>query len=345
MGAGAVARHPRLQFWVPALLVWLGNVLLLRHWQALTGQVAGDGAMAFDLLLMLPALYLWLHRAQGRIAWLGAAGVLGIDLLLGRAVLPPRHLPLWDWLGWLRWVVSATFLVAEIAIAGWIVRALRRLRGDVNREVALDSLLRASVPAPGRFAGVLRLEARMWLFALSRRPAGAGYPGRAHFAVHAQHGNASNQQAFLWLMALEMPLMHLLLHLAWSPSAALVVSALSFYGWLWMLAEYRATLVRPVSLEDDALHLRHGLFVDARVPLAAVRSVEAWTQGVARRRRGRLRCYGMGAPNVRIRLHPGSFVAGVFGPRETSDIVLGVDAPGAFVATLAAALQREDQPA
>lgn len=340
MGTDVVDRRVRVLFWASAALVWLGNALLMRQWQSLTGQPPGDGALAFDLLLMLPALYLWLHRRRGRKAWLGAAGVLGIGLLLGRTLLPARHLPVWDWLAWLRSVVSIGVLGAEVVMVAWIVRALWRLRGEVNRELALDDLLRASMPHLGRFEPLLRMEARMWLFALARRPIRAAYPGHVHFSVHAQHGNASNQQAFLLLMALEMPLMHLLLHFAWSPRAALVVTLLSAYGWL-LLAEYRATLQRPVSLEADALQLRYGIVTDVRLPLAAIRSVEAWRDGIAPRRHGRMRCHGMGAPNVSIRLQPGTRVAGALGARTIDEILLGVDAPGAFVDTLTRVLHGE----
>lgn len=340
MSTAVVSRQTRLLFWGSAASVWVGNVWLMHHWHALTGQAAGDSAMAFDVLVMLPALYLWLHRSRGWKAWLGASGVFGIGLLVGRALLPPQHLLLWDWLPWLRWIISGGMVLVEFVMAAWIVRTLWRMRGDVNRELELDKLLHAALPEANGVQMLMRMEARMWLFALSRRPIRSPYPGLAHFTVHAQNGNASSQQAFLLLMLIELPIMHLLLHFAWNPKAAIIVSMLSVYGWLWLLAEYRATLQRPISLDQDAIQIRYGIFTDMSLPLAAIRSITTWQGGALSRRRGRIRCYGMGAPNVHIRLFPETRLAAVIGSSEIDEVLLGVDEPAGFINTISQALVR-----
>lgn len=65
--------------------------------------------------------------------------------------------------------------------------------------------------------------------------------------------------------------MHMLLHFMCSPSAAIVASALNAWALLYMVADYRATLYRPVSLSRDGMIIRCGaLAADAPIPYAVV---------------------------------------------------------------------------
>ncbi|KQW96407.1 hypothetical protein ASC94_06015 [Massilia sp. Root418] len=71
------------------------------------------------------------------------------------------------------------------------------------------------------------------------------FDGERDFGYARNGGNSSNQVGFIIAILFELPLMHMLLHFTWSPTAAIVASALSAWALLYMVADYRATLYRP----------------------------------------------------------------------------------------------------
>lgn len=328
--------HPsakvRRAFWLLAFALIAGNAVLTLHWTRWTGDAVPEWPMAFDLLLVLPACYLWVHRRQGRQAWWGAAALLGVGVLAGSWSLPETSKQAWRWLEAIRLPLLLVFVTAQALLLTGIFRAAWRQRG---REVIEDSVCAGLAHRFGHSAltRLLALEARLWIYALLRRPAAAEFPGQAHFSVHAQGGNASNQVAFLVLMAAEIPLLHLLLHFLWSPLAALVITVLSLYGWLFLWAEYRATRLRPVSLDGARLRVRHGITIDFVVPLDGILRAER-CRGPVRRSAGRLRAYGMGEANVRLLLCPGTRIETAFGTPLVKEIYLGVDQPDALLLAL-----------
>jgi hypothetical protein len=292
--------------------------------------------MAVDLLLVLPVAWLLLKPRQWRSRWPAALGVAGAGLLLGQWLAPDGD-ALWAVLGDVRWLLLGLMLLAELWLLSGVLRHVWRARGQGNAEaVTAQGVQRAF--GDGIACRLMQLEARLWLYALVRRPAAVPFAGAQHFGVHRQHGNASNQLGFVILMAAELPIVHGLLHLVFGPTVAWVVTALSAYGWLYLWAEYRATRWRPVSVDAHTVHLRYGLLIDATLPRAAVLGAEA----VAARERvprapRRLRLQGMGRANVRLHLAPGTRVVLPFGEREVSELLLGVDEPERFIQAVGAA--------
>jgi hypothetical protein len=286
--------------------------------------------MAVDLLLVLPLAWLLLKPRQWRRRWPAALGVAGAGFLLGQWLAPEGD-ALWAALGDVRWLLLGLVLLAELWLLSGVLRHVWRERGHGNAEAVTAQGVQR-VFGEGVACRLMQLEARLWVYALVRRPAAAPFAGEQHFSVHRQHGNASNQLGFVILMAAELPIVHVFLHLAWGATVAGVVTALSVYGWLYLWAEYRATHWRPVSLDAHTLHVRYGLLIDATLPRAAVRGAEAVAarEPVARAPR-RLRLQGMGRANVRLRLVPGTRVVLPFGERETDEVLLGVDEPERFI--------------
>lgn len=317
-----------------AVGVLAANALLAGPLRAWHGEPVLEWPVAFDLLLLLPGAYLWVYRRRGRQALVGALALFGSGIWIGSLILPPASQQVWPWLLQLRYALLAAVLAMQVMLIMTMLREVLRARATGNLELAVDAALTRRMGAKG-MANLFRLEARMWLYALLRRPVRHPFPGRAHFYGHRQQGNASNQQGFLILMAIEIPVMHLLLHWLVSPVAALVVTALSGYGLIFMLAEYRATLHRPTTLEDDLLQIRYGIVGDVGVPLARIASVDRYGAS-ARRTPGRMRFVGMGAANVRLELLPGTRLSGLLGEREIHEVLLGLDEPERFIASVRA---------
>lgn len=338
-------RHPRLTLLLAAALMLAGYAWLI-PWHAHSG--AGplpDWTLAFDLLLVLPLLAWWLHpKPRGRSALVTALAVALAGVWVGSWLLPAENKTVWLWLEPLRWGVVGLLLALELLLIMLALRQLatvlwlrRRNPGPGLLETELHAVLRTQSERVARATGKplsaalpwLQLEARMWLYALApTRWLDTPTPaGQAHFAVHRQGQNLSNQMGFVVLAGIEIPVLHLLLHLWAGPLVAGVVTALSVWGWLWLWAEARATRWRQVGLTAEVLHLRHGLVTDVAVPRHAIARATLHRGAAPARQRGRLRCAGMGRANVHLVLQPGTRLATLTGEHEVHDIFLGVDQP------------------
>lgn len=322
------ARRRHAVFIAFAALVLAGNALLTGPLQTLHGMGVQEWPVAFDLLVLLPVVYLWVNRSRGKQAWAGAVTILGVGILAGSWILPEHSQRLWPWLVGLRWLMLAVLLAVQAALVVTLLRAVLGAGRATNLELHLDQAIARRLGERNPMLNLFRMEARLWLYALLRNPVRTPFPGEHHFRGDRQNGNASSQQAFLILVGAEIPLMHVLVHV-FSPIAALVVTALSLYGFVFLLAEYRATLHRPMTLDGHTLHLRYGLVHDLSIPCEWIARLEP-AAGTARRATGRVRAYGMGAATHKLILQPGTRLRGLFGEQEVTEILVGVDDPARF---------------
>ncbi len=333
-------RSGRTLFLVLAALVLVVDAWIMRRAPsgfADAGGVVPEWPVLVDALVTIPLLYLLLVARRGWVAWRGAlASALGA-LVLAAWFVPAQSR---DWLAVLlplRYVVLAVVVVAECAAIVGVVRFVRAARCQgVNAEQAIDTALRRRF-GDSPVTRLLMFEARVWyyaLFASGRHP--PRFPGKAHFSSHAKDGHASNQLGFIILILVELPIAHAMLALLWSTQAAWIASLLTLWGLAFLVAEYRASLLRPISLEGDALVIRYGVFVDLRLPLDDIASVQADRVAVPRRQPGSLRCCEAGIPNVRIELARPLDLTGVLGRHRIERIHLGVDEPARFIACLQA---------
>ncbi|WP_374583851.1 hypothetical protein [Pseudoduganella sp.] len=318
------------------LLALAGHCLLYR---AADGHAPPpEWPLLLDLLLAFPLAYAVICRPGWKQFFKKWASMLMLGMAVGSVAIPEASKHLWLYIDRLRIVLPALFAVAELALLAWIVVGLRRaLRA--NRYI--DRLLASSAQryfGNGVTARLMELEARVWFYGLlMRRP--PQFEGEQHFLTGKAGGNASNQAAWIALMAIDIPLAHLLLHYMWSPTAAWVATALTVWGLLYLVADYRATLVRPVSLAADALLVRCGaLAADVAIPYAMIESVQR-VPHPQRRLSGKRYFRHQGEMNVELTLRTGAALPTLLGEEKAAThAVLGVDDPAALVKALAARL-------
>jgi hypothetical protein len=95
----------------------------------------------------------------------------------------------------------------------------------------------------------------------------------ASFTHHRRSGHAAVVLAFGLVLLIEGVGVHLLLA-RWSALAAWIATAGTAYGALWLLADYRATVLRPILVDGRSLLLRVGLRFTLEVPIDGIASVE-----------------------------------------------------------------------
>jgi hypothetical protein len=318
-----------------ALLVYVGNYAISGAYSSHAQARVPEWVVAFDVFLLVPALYLAIVRPPLKKALFATVALLSLGILAGSFIIPPADKQAWRVLEQVRWLYLGALLVAQLALITAVVRDILRHRDAPNLEAAVNLAIAARILEPG-VARLLQADARVWLYAFVRNKARFVQPAQA-FHCWKHGANASNQMAFLVLVGVEIPVAHVLLSL-YSPTVALVASALSTYGWLFLYAEYRATLLRATTLEDDALHIRHGVLGDQRVPYAAIAAVER-VDVRPRRARGQLRFVGTVNANLRLVMRPDTQLDTLLGRRPIGDIYLALDEPAAFAAALQPRLQ------
>lgn len=107
---------------------------------------------------------------------------------------------------------------------------------------------------------------------------------------------------------------------------------LQLWTLLYLVAEYRATQWRPISLHGNTLLLRCGVFApDRALPLSSIFSVQRCGNEV-RARRGVVRLRQCGALNVMLELVPGTRLRDLLRDQHAvTHVYLSLDEPDAFI--------------
>lgn len=327
----------REQWFTALVFLALAGHFAIYRWQAHPAG-APEWPLLLDLFVTFPLGYALLCRPGWKQFLKKWAGMLLLGMAVGSYAIPAASKQVWLHIDHWRLAVPALLAAAELGLAAWLCLGLRRaLRADPHT----DRLLAASARrfwGDGFTARLMEFEARIWFYGLLMRRA-PQFEGEQHFFTAKAGGNASNQMAWIALMVIDIPLAHLLLHYIWSPTAAWVATALTVWGLLYLVADYRATLVRPVSLAADALLVRCGaLAADVAIPYALIASVQR-VPHPERRLPGRRYFRHQGELNVEITLRDGARLPTLLGgEKAASHAVLGVDDPAGLVKALAARL-------
>ncbi|GAB3747552.1 hypothetical protein [Lysobacter olei] len=330
MNAATLRPHALKWFVATALLVYLGNYMIASQYAARGPGPFPEWAVAVDVFLLVPALYLLVVGPPLKKALLGVFALLSFGVLAGSWIIPEGDKSAWRWLEQVRWVYLGALLIAQLTLLTTALTDIARAGGAPNLETAVNAVIEKRVKDEG-IARLLQADARMWIYLFVRNADRFQFPQPAFLG--ARHdANAANQLAFVVLVAAEIPIAHVLLHL-YNPTLAVVVSALSVYGWAFLYAEYRATLLRATTLEEDGLHIRSGVLGDVVVPYHAIRSIERPTHR-PRRAKHSLRLVGTASANLTLVLRDGTELQGLFGARRVDRVHLAIDEPGRLVDAL-----------
>ena len=334
----------RSSFWfaLVATLIVVTNAWLLRSPGnvLLAGQSLPDWPYFFDFLITLPLLYAAICRPGWRRVLQFLLACIAASYWLGYWLIPDSFKVLWQHMAWLRYPVLAGIVVVELLLA-W--RVLRFLFAAVHTRAFADDAIEPTFArwfGKGAFSTLFAIEYRVWYYALLHRARNQiVLDGDQHFTTHRKDANQADQLAFILLALLELPVLHLVLHGKGYVSLAWLLSGLSLYGLLFLIAEYRATALRPISLTVDELIIRRGVWGLRRLPLNLIANVSPHRG--AMERTAQVEIYDANRqPNIVLNLLPGTVVAGRFnGQKTVQQIALGLDEPERFRTALMARLQ------
>jgi hypothetical protein len=146
---------------------------------------------------------------------------------------------------------------------------LRSTSGTEDMLERLREAAREILPAR-RVAAAIASEMAVFYYSLLawRRRAQTPSGARA-FTYHRTSGYGALLFALLIVTVAEAVPVHILVA-RWSPGAAWLLTILSGYGLFWFVADYRATHLRPILLDDETLWIRTGLRWTIQIPRAHI---------------------------------------------------------------------------
>lgn len=280
IAAAGTRPHPAWFFGPAALIVAAATVLAGRLDTLPRAEPVALG-LVVDLAVLIPALYAFVMVRGRGASKAGVATLALLGLVLARLLVPVEHLGA---LSMLPAVAGAAELALLLFVGFRLVRRAGKVRDETGDDLydRLRRRLADALPSP-LLAGVLAYEATLFAYALRlprflRRNADPREEReeQGRWTYHRTSGYGAILAALLMAGVGELIAGHLLLMRFFGPTAAWVHLALSGYGLLWLLGDYRATRARPHEMTADALALRCGLRGQARVPWSLVRSVEAF---------------------------------------------------------------------
>lgn len=266
--------------------------------------------LTFDLTLTIPMAYWLLFVRSGRARAITVAPVFVLCAAVASRIVPADQQHFLHQLGW----IGAPLDVLSI----WLV-ARRLAHGSGIGSGVIERIVVSEVT-------MLRYSIFGW-----RKKAPAG------FTVHNESGWGAVLAILLFAIAGESFGVHIVIQ-HWSVRAAWIVTAIDFYGVLWLLGDYHALRLHPTTIEDGVLRVRYGFRWSADVPLTDIAAFEPvrgeW------KRKGILKMAMFDEPLFLITLR-GPVAAAAFGgliTRSIDAIAIRPDEPERFESELGRAM-------
>ncbi|MGB3725279.1 MAG: hypothetical protein WA981_05890 [Glaciecola sp.] len=278
--------------------------------------------LLIDGLIALPILCFVFIKSKKE-ALLKALAYSGLMVLLGSLVIPESNKFVWHYLEFGRYIVLAAFVLLEIITISTVVLAIRAALQDcLDPDDAIARPIQNRI-GDNMISNILCFEARVWTYLLfSKQIDTSKFDGDIHFYGHKKDDAQTNSLGFILLMVFELPIMHVVLHFAWSPIAANIISLLTIMGLAFFIAEYKAMSIRPISVTHKSVVIRYGVYHPLTLAFTDIKQLGAHNQFV-KRDVGVKRYNASGCPNVCIQLKNGEVV------------YLGINSPTEFINTVA----------
>jgi hypothetical protein len=241
--------------------------------------------------------------------------------------------------------LRATAALAELALLAFALirfrRALRAYRKE--RQTGRDPLravraAAAAVAGDNRLVQILAFELAMlrYLFPAGRELSEGG----TAFSYHRRSGYGQFLAGLGMVAAMELALVHWLVHEFWSPAGAWVLTGLGLYGCLYFFADWLAGRHRPIRLSTGALEVNIGLRWDVEIPYHRILVVRQIGKMEKMAGAGALKALQHGRPSLVLELAEEVVAVGAYGRRRKADrIYLQVDDRQAFEAALVSRLE------
>ena len=209
-------------------------------------------ALFFDCAITVPLCYWLLLVRPGLRGKASLALVAAVSVMRGAYMLPNGR------------VGILVGIVAEVALVMFVI----------TRVKSIEDLLPSAT-----LARIARAEIDVYRYAFIRPHATLPEGARA-FTIHESSGAAT----LFWMLALLTPVEAVGLHFLLPIKLAWILTALSIYSAIWLIAVARSFSALPIVVNQQGISLRRGMMASMYVPREAIEGVsrQSAEKGLAR---------------------------------------------------------------
>ena len=326
----------RKPVYVSLFLTLISGLYFVQYWLVNQPQFLGNSlltfAVTFDLILIPLALYYFVMVRKVGLVKVSLAGVLILSIIAANFLLPEG---------------SKTYLsyveifagIVELSVIALLVVNIRKVRkeylsvsensSDFVRNLRQSFSVVISSPL---LLNVITSEAAMFRYGLFF------FEGKQEidkeslvFTTWERSGFGSMMGVFLAVSIIETIALHLLLQ-SWSVVAAWVLTGISIYTAIFIVAYWSSVLKRPILFKNDVLHLRIGILWNAEIRKDTISSVSRIRNFEKDSSTLNIGTSVFEEPNVLIELNKETSIDGLYGfKKQINRVALYVDKPDALL--------------
>ena len=322
--------YRRMSFGIPLLIMAVCATLCISLGASRGGDRLSTG-ITLDLILTAPLSFFLLTRQKSASLYPVIRIFVAGLLLAGVCLYNRPHSLLTGLRTWILPFAEGTLL---FLIARKFYQSRRSLAAE--RRTGMDFLfysrtLLATTIGNDKIGHILASEMAVFYYVFSKQRKENGHS----FTSYKKNGIRLILGVFLVCIFVEGTALHILAGL-YSKKLAWVLTTLSAYTALQLLAHLRAIRSRPVLLGDEDLYLRNGLFADSRLRIDDIEEIEFTRKSDPADGAVKLTMFkSLEGHNIRLRLRQPVDIILPFGlRRQAATILFFVDQPEDFLSAV-----------
>lgn len=223
-------------------------------------------AITYDLILTTPLLAFFLSKRQ--LPKWSISIMIGVGILTAWLAIPHEHQQHLNYIRFFILPFVELFIVGSIIY--FIVKTIKKLQLNTDYLTTLIEISQKTTgnKRTGIFFGTEFAMLYYSLFSWKKNTF-----SESEFSSHHTSGITSVYAGILIVLIAELIGMHFLL-LRWNKSLAWVIFIASVYSMLLLFGWLKATLKRPVSLDDKNITIRNGLSMSFNIPFSTIERIE-----------------------------------------------------------------------
>lgn len=316
---------------IPLMLVLI-LIFIAKSNLFLSSPSALSIGVTIDLVLTIPMVYFFIIR-KTKIPNTTTLPVFVLGIVIASLILPEQNQSL------LNFIKSFIFPVVELTVFSVITYKIYQFRkaykqNKTNFNFSKTLSIAAKEFLPERVAEIFVTEISMiyyGFFAWKELEIDEN-----HFSYHKKNGVISILSIFSFLILIETATLHFLIQL-WSQIAAWILTGISLYTFIQIIALTRSLTKLPVIVNPDNLELQFGIFSSTSVQFDNIESVEILQRKISKSEKiEELVLFGdFVKPNVLMKLKEETVITKLYGFKKSyTSIVFYVDEPEGFIKTL-----------
>ncbi|MTI33127.1 hypothetical protein [Xanthovirga aplysinae] len=291
-------------------------------------------AVSADLIFTAPLVY-FLLIFRSSIPKITVIPVFVLSLFVGFYILPEKHQQYLDW------AYTTLLPLAEVGVIVYVFSRVRKIIQEFRksgREGAIDFLeilreVTFRVFGNRKVADIFSTEISVFYYAFfCRKPKFS--EDNNYFSYHRENGLLAMISVFILIIGVETVGLHVVVDVFVNATVAWVLTGASLYSLLYLIAQYRASVFRPIQIGEKDINIRFGLMGNAKIAFNNISKIEL-SSNEPNDEKKKLKFSllgGLGGHNVIIYLRNPSFSIGAFGIKTHFQILmLEVDDKEEFV--------------